>query len=116
MRFQNLVQDQVLSPTRVASALYTTKSEIADTLGLAANAFSRQSRIQAEQTQTRLRQMLEILNRVEQKTGSALAAYTWFRAQSLSEFGGMTPAQLVREGKAGSVHAHLDRVMVGGYA
>lgn len=116
MRFHNLVQDQVLSPTRVASALCTTKSEIAGTLGLATDAFSRQSRVRAELTQTRLRQMLEILNRIEEKTGSRLAAYAWFRAQSLSGFGGMTAAQLVREGKAGFVHAHLDRIMVGGYA
>ena len=31
-------------------------------------------------------------------------------------FGGATPDQLLREGKAEHVHAYLDRIMAGGYA
>ena len=65
---------------------------------------------------TRLRQMLEILNRVEAATGSPLAAYAWFRAEALPGFGGATPDQLLREGRADHIHAYLDRVMAGGYA
>ena len=94
----------------------TTKSEIADTLGLGQDAFTRISRIRARKTQTRLRQMLEILHRVSSHTGSELAAYAWFRAEPLPGFGGMIPDQLVREGKADDVHTHLDRFMAGGYA
>ncbi len=118
MRFQEFVddRDQVFSPVRVADALRTTESEIADTLGLARDAFSRASRIRARKTQTRLRQMLEILNRVEAETGSPLAAYAWFRAAPLPGFGGATPDLLLREGKADHVRAYLDRIMAGGYA
>ena len=92
------------------------KTEIAGTLGLGKDAFSRRSRIRARKTQVRLRQMLEILNRVEAETGSALAAYAWFRAEPLPGFGGATPDLLLREGKADHVHACLDRIMAGGYA
>jgi len=60
--------------------------------------------------------MLEILNRVEAETGSPLAAYAWFRAEPLPGFGGATPDQLVREGKADQVRAYLDRIVSGGYA
>lgn len=74
------------------------------------------SRIRARKTQVRLRQMLEILNRVEAVTGSTLAAYAWFRGEPLPGFGGATPDLLVRDGKADQVHAYLDRVMAGGYA
>ena len=116
MRFQEFVDDQVFSPVLIADALHTTKSEIAGTLGLGRDAFSRTSRIRARKTQTRLRQMLEILNRVEAGTGSPLAAYAWFRAEPLPGFGGATPNLLLREGKADHVHAYLDRVMAGGYA
>ena len=116
MEFQEFVENQLFSPALVATALRTTKSEIADTLGLGQDAFSRASRIRATKTQTRLRQMLEILHRVASHTGSDLASYAWFRAEPLPGFGGMTPDQLVREGKADDVHAHLDRVMAGGYA
>ena len=116
MQFQAFVEDQVFSPTLVAEALRTTKSEIAGTLGLGKDAFSRASRIRARKTQIRLRQMLEILARVEAATGSTLAAYAWFRAESLSGFGGATPDMLLREGRAEDVHAYLDRIMAGGYA
>ena len=116
MRFQEFVDDQVFSPTLVASALRTTKSEIAATLGLGKDAFTRASRVRARKTQVRIRLMLEILNRVEAATGSPLAAYAWFRAEALPGFGGATPDQLLREGKAEQVHAYLDRIMAGGYA
>lgn len=116
MRFQEFAEDQVFSPTLIADALRTTKSEIAGTLGLGKDAFSRASRVRARKTQSRLRQMIEILNRVEAETGSPLAAYAWFRGEPLPSFGGATPGLLVREGKADHVHAYLDRIVAGGYA
>lgn len=116
MRLRDFVEDQVFSPTLVADALRTTKSEIAATLGLGKDAFARASRVRARKTQVRLRQMLEILNRVEAATGSPLAAYAWFRAEPLQGFGGATPDRLVREGRADRVHAYLDRIAAGGYA
>ena len=116
MQFQALVEDEVFSPTLVAQALRTTKAEIASTLGLGKDAFTRASRVRARKTQVRLRQMLEILTRVEAATGSSLAAYAWFRAEPLPGFGGATPDGLLREGRAEDVHAYLDRIVAGGYA
>jgi len=117
MQFQEFVEDRAFSPALIADALRTTKSEIAGTLGLGRDAFSRASRIRARKTQVRLRQMLEILNRVEAATGSPpLAAYAWFRAEPLPGFGGATANQLLREGRADHVHAYLDRVVAGGHA
>ena len=116
MRLQDFIENQEFSPTLITQALRTTKSEVAGTLGLGKDAFTRASRLRARKTQTRLRQMLEILNRVEAATGSPLAAYAWFRAEPLPGFGGATPDQLLREGRADHVHAYLDRIMAGGYA
>ena len=116
MQFQAFVDNEVFSPTLIADALRTTKSEIAGTLGLGKDAFTRASRVRARKTQVRLRQMLEILNRVEAVTGSPIAAYAWFRAEPLPGFGGATPDRLMREGRGDQVHAYLDRVMAGGYA
>ena len=116
MQFREFVEDKIFSPTLIAEALRTTKSEIAGTLGLGKDAFARATRIRARKTQTRLREMLEILNRVEAETGSPIGAYAWFRAEPLPGFGGMTPNQLVRDGRADHVHAYLDRIMAGGYA
>ena len=116
MQFEEFIEGETLSPTLIARSLRTTKSEIAATLGLGREAVRRSSRIGARETQVRLRQLLEILARVEAVTGSRLAAYAWLRGEPLPGFGGATADSLVREGKARLVHAHLDRVMDGGYA
>ena len=116
MRFQEFVDDQVFSPALIADALRTTKSEIAGTLSLGKDAFTRVLRIRARKTQVRLRQMLEILPRVEAATGSPFAAHVWFRAEPLPGLGGATPDALVREGRADHVHACLDRITAGGHA
>ena len=119
MQLRELLDDdaQAFSPARIARALYTTRAEIAATLGLGRRALTGTAHVRARRTQMRLREMVEILRRVEAYTGgSALAAYAWFRSEPLPGFAGKTPDSLVREGKAGYVHAYLDRVMAGGYA
>ena len=117
MRLQEFVEDEVFSPTLIAGALWTTKSEIASTLGLGQDAFSRATRVRARKTQTRLREMMEILRRAEAHSGCAtLVAYAWFRSEPLSRLDGMTPHQLVRRGRADHVHAYLDQITAGRYA
>ena len=114
MELQEFIEDQVLSPTLIARALRTTKTEIASTLGLGQDAFSRSARVRAPKTQTRLREMLR---RVQSHTGCAtLVAYAWFRSEPLPGLNYMTPDQLVRRGKAAFVHTYLDQVVAGGYA
>lgn len=116
MQIHEFVRDDQFSPALIARALRTTQAEIADTLGLPRDALSRRTRVGAAKTQMRLRQMMEIVHRVSEYSGSPLAAYAWFRSQRLPGFEGMTPQQLVQKGHADWVHAHLDRVMDGGFA
>jgi len=116
IQFDAYIEGSLFSPAKIASALRTTKAEISETLGLASDALIRRQRMEATKTQTRLREMLEILNRVEPIAGSILGAYAWFRSEPLRGFGGRTPDQLARAGDASQVHAYLDRVMAGGYA
>ena len=116
MEIRDLTTDEGFSPKAVATELKTTKAEVAETLGLSRDALARASRIGAPKTQMRLRQMIEILNRVDAELGSQLVAYAWFRSEPLPGFANQTPCQLVRDGKAGLVHAYLDQVLEGGYA
>ena len=116
MQIQEFVENDLFSPALIARELGTTPSEIADTLGLPRDALSRKTRLRAEKTQSRLRQMLEILRRVSEHNGSALYAYAWYRSEPLAGFAGRTPGSLVREGHADRVDDYLDRVMDGGYA
>ncbi len=116
MQVEKLVKDKLLSPVLIAEELRTTKGELAATLGLAKDAFTRSARVRAPRSQTRLRQMIEIMNRIEPEIDSPIAAYAWFRSARLPGFGGATPHMLVREGRGEQVHAYLDRIVVGGYA
>lgn len=116
MQVEQFVEDQVFSPALVAEELRTSEREIARTLGLGGEAFSCASCIRAPKSQQRLREMLEILHRVEGVIGSSLMAYAWFRDKPLPGFGDSTADSLVREGKADYVHAYLDHVRDGGYA
>lgn len=116
MEIRAFMEDGVFSPKLISDALLTTKSDIAKTLGLAQDVFSRVERLRAKKTQTRLREMLEILIRVNQFTDSLLAAYAWYRTEPIVGFGGHTASSLVREGHADYVHEYFDRKQEGGYA
>lgn len=116
MVLQEMIEDGAYSPTLIARELRTRKSELAETLGLKQEVLSREKRIRSTKTQMLLRQMLEILYRVEKRTGSILVAYAWYRSERLVGFGDATAERLVREGKASYVRAYLDHIEDGGYA
>lgn len=109
-------RDGVVQPDRLAKQLRVTKRELAATLGLGRDALSRRDRIAAPKTQARLRDLIGILDKVEPTIGSSMMAYAWFRSIPLSGYGGKTAEDLVRAGRARSVHAHIDRVLAGGFA
>ena len=103
-------------PALIADELHTHRYELASTLGVKNEALTRASRVQSKKIQSLLRGMLEILSRVETKTGSPLLAYAWYRGVPIPGFGGMTADRLVREGKIDAVRTYLDEVDDGIYA
>ena len=96
--------------------LRINKTELAMALGLSRDSVSKVSRLKSPATQARLRDVAEILNRVLPWTGSAPQAFAWYRAQSMPSFGDRTAEDLVKEGRAEAVKAHLSRIAVGGCA
>ena len=105
-----------VSPDRLSGALRITKSELAAAAGLSRDAVSKSSRNGSISTQTRLREMSEIINRVIPWAGSELAAYAWYRSQSLPSLGDATAEELVRQGRGELVRRHLERIASGGFA
>ena len=101
MSLEAFAEDGRFAPNRIATALRTTLDEVARTVGLGRDAVMRQNRIASPRTQKRLREMVEILNRVEPRFGSALIACAWRWSEPLAGFGGLTATPLVREGYAG---------------
>lgn len=76
----------------------------------------RKDRIPSPKARRRLREMAEIVNRVEPRFDSALIAYAWFCSEPLPGFGGRTAMQIVRAGQADRVLDYLDAVDAGVYA
>jgi hypothetical protein len=105
-----------LLPGAITEVLHITQAELAATIGMPREAVSKSSRVRSVTVQTRLREMVEILNRVMPWAGSPLAAYAWYRSQTLPSFGDTTPELLVRDGRAADVRHYLDRIAAGGFA
>ncbi len=116
MNLADYAQDGVFVPKKIAAALRTTSEEVARTVGLGKDAVQRKDRVRSDRTQRRLREMLEVLNKVEPRFGSPLIAYAWYRSEPLSGFAGQTAMQLVREGRAHDVLAYVDAVDAGVFA
>lgn len=105
-----------ISPAALADRLRITRVELASALGLSRDAVSKKARSEATKTQSRMRDMIEIINRVLPWTGSELAAFAWYRSQTLPSFGDMTAEALVAQGRAEAVKKYLNRIAVGGHA
>ncbi len=109
-------RDGMVGATRMAKVLRITKKELAVAVGLSVDAVSKRSRAGGRATQTRLRDTVEILNRVSDWSGSPGRAFAWFRSQPLPSFGDKTAEDLLKEGRAEDVKAYLSRIAEGGYA
>ena len=106
----------LFAPKKIAQAFRTTSEEVARTAGLGRDAVQRKDRVRSDKTQRRLREMLEIVNKVEPRFGSALLAYAWYRSAPLPGFSGQTAMQLVRDGRADEVLDYIDAVGAGIHA
>lgn len=116
MNLATYAEEGYFAPKRIAAELRTTSEEVAQTVGLGRDAVQRKDRIRSDRTQRRLREMLEILNKVEPRFGAPLLAYAWYRSAPLPGFDGWTAMQLVRDGRADEVLEAIDAVDAGVYA
>ena len=116
MDLAQFAENGFFAPKKIAEALRTTSEEVARTAGLGRDAVQRKERIRSDKTQRRLREMIEIINKVEPRFGSALMAYAWYRSEPLPGFSGQTAMQLVRGGRADEVLDYIDAVDAGVHA
>lgn len=116
MGLAQYADEGLFAPRKIATALRTTSEEVARTAGLGRDAVQRKDRVRSDKTQRRLREMVEILNKVEPRFGSALMAYAWYRSEPLPGFSGQTAMQLVRSGRSDEVLEYVDAVDAGVHA
>lgn len=116
MGLAQYADDGLFSPNKIASAFRTTKDEVARSAGLGRDAVLRSDRLLSDKTQRRLREMIEIITKVEPRFGSAMIAYAWYRSEPLPGFSGATAMTLVQRGLAGEVLDYIDAVDAGVHA
>jgi hypothetical protein len=116
MDLQHLSDNGFFAPQKIARELKTTSEDVAHSAGLGRDAVQRKERVRSDKTQRRLREMVEILNKVGPRFGSMLMAYAWYRSEPLPGFSGQTAMQLVLSGKADEVLEYIDAVDAGVHA
>jgi hypothetical protein len=100
----------------VARTFGMSAVQIATSVGLPAEAVHKRSRMLAPKTQRRIKEMLEIINRISVWAGGKDQAMAWYRSQPISAFGDQTAEALVKAGKADLVRDYLDGLALGGFA
>lgn len=106
----------IVDVDRVADAFRMTKGQLAETVGLGVATVSKAERRTAPRTQSRVREMLEIVSRIRDWAGGETQAMAWYRSQPIPALDGRTPEALVKAGQAGAVRDYLDHLALGGYA
>lgn len=101
---------------KVAATFGMSKGQLAETAGLSREALYKLARLEAPKTQSRLKEMLEIVSRVTDWAGGKEQAMAWYRAQPIAAFGGRTAESLVKDGQAGALRDYLDHIAQGGFA
>jgi hypothetical protein len=100
----------------VADWFGMSKGQLAETVGIRPETLQRVSRVGAPKTQSRVKEMLEIIGRVADWAGGKDQAMAWYRAEPIPAFGGRTAEALVKDGKATALRDYLDHVALGGFA
>jgi hypothetical protein len=111
-----LAPEGAIDLTGVEAAFGMTKAQIAETAGLPRETLQKTGRRNAPRARSRLREMLEILQRVQVWAGGPAQAMAWYRAEPIPAFGGRTAEALVKTGSAAAVRDYLDHLATGGYA
>lgn len=106
----------LVAADKLSTVLHITRAELAVAAGVSRDSVAKAARVVTPATQSRLRDMVEILNRVRPWAGSPQQAFAWYRSQPISSFGDQTAEALVKEGRSEAVKRYLDRITVGGYA
>ena len=74
------------------------------------------ARRDAAKTQSRVAEMLEILNLIEPWAGGRRQALAWYRSQPIAALDGRTAEALVKSGHAVAVRDYVDQIALGGFA
>lgn len=113
---RNMDHEGYIVPNALLNELHITQQEFARAIGLSLSALSHSDRLRAASTQQWLRQVMEILQRIEPWARSLSGAWSWYRTYPLAPLGDLTAEELVSRGRADDVRTYLSHIAEGGYA
>ena len=105
-----------VAPDLVSEFLGVAEQDLARIVDLGSFDTGSARAIGTPEIQRRLRDMMEILARVEANFGGAAQALAWYRTTPLDGFGGMKAAELVNNGHTKWVHGYLASIEAGIFA
>jgi DNA-binding XRE family transcriptional regulator len=115
-RIEQELGGNVIAFDEAAERLGLTKGQFAEAIGISRDALYRPARLESAKNQTRIREALEVVERIAGWTGGERPALSWYRSHAIPAFGGRTAEALVKDGKAALVRDYLDAVAVGSFA
>lgn len=108
------VGSATIDPKRLAATLHATVGEVADLAGVHRSSLARNPA--SPEIQRKLGDIVTILSRATDMSGSLEKAVVWFRHQPIPALEQARAADLVARGEAGAVLHYLDVLEHGAYA
>ncbi|MFC6641156.1 MULTISPECIES: antitoxin Xre/MbcA/ParS toxin-binding domain-containing protein [Sulfitobacter] len=99
-------------PRKVAFILRTSITELAVAAGVDQEELQG-PQMMSDETQNRLDNLVDVLNKVGPRFATPVMAYHWYRSEPLAGFDGQTAMQLVQAGKAQQVVEYIEAVGAG---
>jgi len=109
-------QDSYVSPKALADQFHTMVKDVSQLTGILINILEKKAWAHSKISQTRLRETVEIINRVTPWCANVFQAYAWYRSEPRPSFGDLTTKDLVNDGKAEAIKRYIARIAKGGYA
>ncbi len=101
---------------RITDRLGMTKEQFGRMIGISADTLRKSTRAGSPKTQARMREAVEIIDRVRQWAGGETQATAWYKSQPIPAFGGRTAESIVKSGQAPALRDYLDHLAMGGFA
>lgn len=101
---------------RVTDRLGMTKEQFGRMIGVSAETLRKPARAESPKTQARVREAVEIIDRVRDWAGGEVQATAWYKSQPIPAFGDRTAEGIVKSGQAASLRDYLDHLAMGGFA
>jgi hypothetical protein len=116
-----MIQDSIISddgfidPYLIANYFHTMIEDVSYFTGVDLNTLKNSNRSQDYKSQSRLRAVISIIEKLTLWTNSDQLSYAWYRNEPVPAFGGFTAEHIVRQGNIEIVERYIEHLVAGGF-